>query len=67
MGRPEWAEELKLRFLTTLQQGLQEIEARGESAIALLDDNQVLALFGLADQIRERAREAIQRLHEMGI
>ena len=67
VGRPEWAEELKLRFPTTLQQGLQEIEARGESAIALLDDNQVLALFGLADQIRERAREAIQRLHEMDI
>ncbi|MCY7279002.1 MAG: heavy metal translocating P-type ATPase [Phormidesmis sp. CAN_BIN44] len=67
VGRPEWVEELKLSFPPTLRKGLQESEARGESAIALLDDKQVLAVFGLADQVREQAREAIQRLHEIGI
>jgi Cu2+-exporting ATPase len=67
VGRPEWTEELNLKFPSALQKGLQEIESRGESAIVLLNDQQVLAAFGLADQIRERAREAIQRLHEMNI
>jgi Cu2+-exporting ATPase len=67
VGRPEWAEELNLKFPSALRKGLQEIESRGESAIVLLNNEQVLAVFGLADQIRERAREAIQRLHEMGI
>ncbi|MCY6491202.1 heavy metal translocating P-type ATPase [Leptolyngbya sp. GGD] len=67
VGRPEWAEELNLKFPSALRKGLQEIESRGESAIVLLNDQQVLAVIGLADQIRERAREAIQRLHEMNI
>ncbi|BAS58694.1 heavy metal translocating P-type ATPase [Leptolyngbya boryana NIES-2135] len=67
VGRPEWAEELNLTFPSALRKGLQEIESRGESAIVLLNDQQVLAVIGLADQIRERAREAIQRLHEMNI
>lgn len=67
VGRPEWAQELNLTFPKALQKGLEEIESRGESAIALLNDEQVIALFGLADQVRESAREAIQRLREMGI
>jgi P-type Cu2+ transporter len=67
VGRPEWAEELNLTFPPTLRKGLYEIESRGESAIVLLDDQQVLAIVGLADQIREQARDAIQRLHEMNI
>jgi P-type Cu2+ transporter len=60
-------EELKLRFPSALQQGLQESESRGESAIALMNDQQVLAVFGLADQVRKSAREAVAKLQEMGI
>ena len=67
VGRPEWVAELKLEFSATLQAGLKEIESRGESAIVLLDDKQALAVFGLADRVRENARRAIERLHEMGI
>lgn len=32
-----------------------------------MDGGQVLAVFGLADRVRERAREAIQQLHEVKI
>lgn len=67
VGRPEWIEELKLRFPQTLKKGLQESESRGESVIVLLNEQQVLAVFGLADQVRERAQEAIEHLHEMEI
>jgi P-type Cu2+ transporter len=67
VGRPEWVAELKLQFVPSLQAGLKEIESRGESAIVLLNDQQVLAVFGLADRVRENARRAIDRLHEMGI
>ena len=67
VGRPEWVAELKLEFAATLQAGLKEVESRGESAIVLLDDRQVLAVFGLADRVRENARLAIDKLHEMGI
>lgn len=67
VGRPEWVAELKLQFAATLQAGLKEIESRGESAIVLLNDKQALAVFGLADRVRENARRAIDKLHEMGI
>lgn len=67
VGRPEWVEELKVQFPSSLKKGLQESESRGESAIALMNGGQVLAVFGLADRVREHAREAIQRLHEMNI
>ena len=67
VGRPEWAKELNLVFANELQAGLTNIEERGESAIALLNDKQVLALFGLADQVREQARTAVRRLQEMDI
>ncbi|WP_068818901.1 heavy metal translocating P-type ATPase [Phormidesmis priestleyi] len=67
VGRPEWVAELKLQFAATLQAGLKEIESRGESAIVLFNDRQALAVFGLADQVRENARKAIDKLHEMGI
>ncbi|MGB8701821.1 MAG: heavy metal translocating P-type ATPase [Thermosynechococcaceae cyanobacterium] len=67
VGRPEWVEELKVRFPQPLKKGLQESESRGESAIALMDDQQVLAVFGLADQVRESAQEAVAKLQEMGV
>ncbi len=67
VGRPEWVEELKLRFPPTLRKGLQESEFRGESAIVLMDDRQVLAVFGLADQVRKSALQAVAKLQEMGV
>ncbi|BDA73910.1 heavy metal translocating P-type ATPase [Calothrix sp. PCC 7716] len=67
VGRPEWVEQLKLQFPPTLQKGLQESESRGESAIVLMDNQQVLAVFGLADRVRASAREAIEKLQEMNV
>ena len=67
VGRPEWVQELKLPFSEVLQQGLKQAESRGESAIVLMDERQVLAVFGLADQVREQAREAVQKLREMNV
>jgi P-type Cu2+ transporter len=67
VGRPEWAEELGLTLSPTLQQGLREAEARGESTIALIGAGQVQALFALADQVRASAKEAVTRLKAMGI
>jgi Cu2+-exporting ATPase len=67
IGQPEWTSELGLRLNGTLQEGLREAEARGESVIALMDEEQTLALFALADRVRESARQAIQLLRAMGL
>lgn len=67
VGRPEWAEELGLRVSEALKRGLQEAEGRGESAVALMDEERVLAYFALADRIRPSVKEAVQRLKAMGL
>jgi Cu2+-exporting ATPase len=40
---------------------------RGQAAIYLLREGEVLAVFAVADAIREESREAIRALHERGI
>lgn len=67
LGRPEWADEMGLEMPADLQGRLAEAEERGESVIALMDGQKVLALLTMADRVRERAREAVHQLSRMGI
>lgn len=67
VGRPEWAEELRITWPAALRSAMAEAESRGESVIALMDDHNVLAVFALADRVRESGREAIRRLRAMGV
>jgi Cu2+-exporting ATPase len=67
VGRPEWAEELGIALAATLRSAIGEAESRGETVIALMDDRNVLAVFALADRVRESAREAIRRLRAMRV
>lgn len=67
VGRPEWAPELGLDFGgERVGQGLAEAEARGESVVALMDPQRTLAVFTLADRVRNQAREAVRALRASG-
>jgi Cu2+-exporting ATPase len=67
IGRPEWLLEQGLKLPAALQEGLDEAEARGESVIALMDEMRVIALFALADKVRQSAKEAVRALRELGV
>src|SRR5262245_52029536 len=67
VGRPEWALQMGLEVRPALHQGLSEAEARGESVIALMDSDQMLALVALADQVRPSARAVVAQLKILGI
>ena len=67
VGRPEWIMEQGLTLPESLRQGLAEAEARGESVIALMDGARTLALFALADRVRQSARGAVRGLKDLGI
>jgi P-type Cu2+ transporter len=67
VGRPEWAAELALTWSPRLKDALSEADTRGESVIAVMDGRRVLAVFALADRVRESAREAIRRLRALGV
>ncbi|MDB9529742.1 heavy metal translocating P-type ATPase [Oscillatoria sp. CS-180] len=67
VGRPEWPQELGFYFSPELERGLERAEARGESVIALMDEEKTLALFALADRIRESARKLVHSLEAIGV
>ncbi|ABL01274.1 heavy metal translocating P-type ATPase [Pelobacter propionicus] len=46
---------------------IDALERQGKSVVLLTDDNQPLALFGVADTIKGSSREAIADLHRLGV
>ena len=50
-----------------LEAFVNEAASRGQSVIYLLEGRRVLGVFALADAIRPESREAVARLHELGL
>ncbi len=67
IGRPEWVEEDNLTFPSSLRQGLQIVNERGESPVVLMTEESAVAVISMADQVRERARETVNQLQAKGI
>ena len=67
IGRPEWVEEENLTFPSSLRQGLQTADERGESPVVLMTEESAVAVISMADQVRERARETVNQLQAKGI
>ncbi|MGD8221997.1 heavy metal translocating P-type ATPase [Pseudomonas thivervalensis] len=50
-----------------LEEKLFALEKQGKSVVLLLDSTGPLALFAVADTVKDSSREAIRQLHELGI
>ncbi|WP_053214831.1 heavy metal translocating P-type ATPase [Pseudomonas sp. Q12-87] len=50
-----------------LEEKLFALEKQGKSVVLLLDGSGPLALFAVADTVKDSSREAIRQLHELGI
>ncbi|WP_434559372.1 heavy metal translocating P-type ATPase [Pseudomonas sp. Z4-20] len=50
-----------------LEERLFALEKQGKSVVLLLDGTGPLALFAVADTVKDSSREAIRQLHELGI
>ncbi|QNH75047.1 heavy metal translocating P-type ATPase [Pseudomonas protegens] len=66
LGNHRLAEELGL-CSPALEEKLFALEQQGKTVVLLLDSNGPLALFAVADTVKESSREAIRQLHELGI
>jgi Cd2+/Zn2+-exporting ATPase len=66
LGNHRLVEELNL-CSPELEEKLFALEKQGKSVVLLLDKSGPLALFAVADTVKESSREAIQQLHELGI
>ncbi|SFG86401.1 heavy metal translocating P-type ATPase [Neptunomonas qingdaonensis] len=52
---------------SALEARLGQLEREGKSVVMLVDDQQVLALFAVADTVKATSREAVAELHQLGI
>ncbi len=67
MGGPAILEAEDAQVPESLRSAAEEAADRGQAAIYLLRDGKALAVFAVADAIREESREAIRALHDRGI
>ena len=49
------------------QVAIEQQEAQGQTVVALVRNNQLLGTLALRDTLRPDAREAVQRLHDLGV
>lgn len=66
LGNHRLVEELGL-CSPQLEEKLFALEKQGKSVVLLLDRAGPLALFAVADTVKETSREAIRQLHELGV
>jgi Cu2+-exporting ATPase len=67
MGGPALLKAENAQVSDTLRKAADAAAGRGQAAIYLLRDSKALAVFAVADAIREESREAIRALHARGI
>jgi Cd2+/Zn2+-exporting ATPase len=66
LGNHRLVEELGL-CSPELEAKLDTLESQGKTVVLLLDQSGPLALFAVADTVKDSSREAIRQLHELGV
>lgn len=67
VGGPALMEAEKAEVPGVLREAAEAAADRGQAAIYLLRDGEAMAVFAVADAIREESREAVRALHDRGI
>ncbi len=67
VGGPRLLEQQGIGVPTTLESARQKAERSGQAVIYLANEREIVALFAIADVIREESRQAVQQLHDLGL
>jgi Cu2+-exporting ATPase len=67
LGGPALLRRVEGKMNPEFQAAVDRAAARGQAAITMLDGTTPLAVFAVADAVREESREAVSRLREQGI
>jgi len=67
IGGPALLRQLGIELSQELRDALDRATARAQTAITLIEGRTALAMFAVADAIRDESREAVRRLQEQGI
>jgi Cu2+-exporting ATPase len=67
LGGPALLQQLNAQVDAPFLAAIDRAAARGQSAVTMIEGASPLAVFAVADAIREEAKDAIQRLHDQHI
>jgi Cu2+-exporting ATPase len=67
VGGPRLLEALDLEVPAEITEFEAEASRKSQTTVNLVVDEEIVAAFALADVIRPESRDAIQKLHEMGL
>jgi Cu2+-exporting ATPase len=67
LGGPALLRESNATVSPALQAAIERAASRGQAAITMLDGSTPVAVFALADAIRDESHDAVQRLHEQQV
>jgi len=67
IGGPALLRQLGSELPPVLREAVDRATSRAQTAITLIEGRTALAVFAVADAIREESPEAVRRLHEQGI
>jgi Cu2+-exporting ATPase len=67
VGGPRLLEMLDLTLPPSVRDFVESVEAKGQTVVFLVEGNEVIAAFALADVIRPESAAAVKRLQEMGV
>jgi Cu2+-exporting ATPase len=67
MGGPALLRKLEPSVASAIRSAGEESERRGQTTVYLIEDGETIAVFGLADKVREESRAAVDALHALGI
>ncbi len=67
VGGPNLAEAENFNIPEKLERFAEDAAENAETAVYLFRNREAVAAVGLADVIREESRQAVERLHEMGV
>ena len=67
VGGPALLGKLQPAIPPPLRSAGEESERRGQTTVYLLEDGKAIAMFGLADKVREESRAAVGALHALGM
>ena len=67
IGGPALLRKLQPAIPRPVRSAGEESERRGQTTVYLLEDGEAIAVFGLADRVREESRAAVDALHALGV
>jgi Cu2+-exporting ATPase len=67
VGGPALLRKLNATADPVLTAAIDRAASRGQTAVTMMENSTPLAVFAMADAIREESREAVDRLHAQGI